>query len=145
MLPNKHVEARSKGGKLLPHVLEVFFVLAAPAMLLVKGELFSGPGAGSTAQLLLTCLNSHPFSLRQTRWSGVSFFKNTPDIFCPLRHVQALGKYCFTQIKMVLVSKVTVCDDHGSQDTAGGHHLQTLKWTWSGAGWYCWVDYGLQW
>lgn len=58
------------------------------------------------AQLLFTCLNSLPFSLPQTWQSGVSFFQNTPDIFCPLRHAKALGKYCFAQIKMVLVSKV---------------------------------------
>lgn len=129
MFPNKHVEARSKGGKLLLHVLGIFYVLAAPAMLLVKGELFSGLGAGSRAQLLLTCLNSHPLSLHQTRQSSVSFFQNTPVIFCPLRHVKALGKYFFAQIKMMLMSKVTACNDHGTEDTAGGRHLQTLKQT----------------
>lgn len=105
MLPNKHVEARSKGGKLL-HMFLGFF-LAATAMLLVKGNLFSGPGAGSTAQLLFTCLNSRPFSLPQTVLSGVNFFQNIPDIFYPLRHVKALGKYCFAQIKMGQVSRVT--------------------------------------
>lgn len=87
MPPNKHVEVRSKGGKLLPRLFFGFFTSYAAC----RRELFSG--AGSTAQLLFSCLNSPSFSLPQTRRSGVNFFQNIPDLFCPLRRAKALGKY----------------------------------------------------